>query len=48
MPIWFELIMLLLATYALGIVIGWAFWGREITAMIGSKSPADDNEEETF
>lgn len=29
MPIWFELIVLLLATYAVGFGIGWAIWGRE-------------------
>lgn len=28
MPIWLELLVLLLVTYALGIGIGWAFWGR--------------------
>jgi len=28
MPIWLELLVLLLVTYALGIGIGWAIWGR--------------------
>ncbi|MGB7408840.1 MAG: hypothetical protein WA908_10070 [Pontixanthobacter sp.] len=31
MPIWFELIFLLLITYFLGIGIGWIFWGRQDT-----------------
>jgi len=28
MPIWLELLVLLLLTYAVGIAIGWAIWGR--------------------
>lgn len=48
MPIWFELAMMLLATYAAGIVIGWVLWGREITAKIGTKSKDTDSEEENF
>lgn len=28
MPIWFELIILLLATYTVGLGIGWAIFGR--------------------
>lgn len=28
MPIWLELMVLLLITYALGLGIGWAIWGR--------------------
>lgn len=28
MPIWFELIVLLLVSYALGIGAGWLVWGR--------------------
>ena len=30
MPIWFELMILLLVTYGIGIGIGWVFWGRGI------------------
>jgi hypothetical protein len=29
MPIWLELLVLLLVAYAIGIGIGWAIWGRE-------------------
>jgi hypothetical protein len=29
MPIWLELLVLLLVAYAIGIGIGWAMWGRE-------------------
>jgi hypothetical protein len=28
MPIWVELLVLLLVTYGLGLGIGWAVWGR--------------------
>lgn len=28
MPIWTELIILLLFTYAIGLAIGWLLWGR--------------------
>lgn len=28
MPIWLELLVLLLLTYAAGLAIGWALWGR--------------------
>ena len=28
MPIWAELMVLLLVAYALGMGIGWAIWGR--------------------
>jgi len=27
MPIWFELLVLLLVTFAVGMGIGWAVWG---------------------
>lgn len=30
MPIWFETIVLLLAAYGLGVVLGWLLWSREI------------------
>ncbi len=29
MPIWLELLVLLLLAYALGIGLGWVIWGRE-------------------
>lgn len=32
MPIWFELMILLLVTYGIGIGLGWALWGRGIVA----------------
>ena len=28
MPIWMELLVLLLVAYATGLAIGWALWGR--------------------
>ncbi len=28
MPIWFEVIAMMLVAYALGLLIGWALWGR--------------------
>ncbi|GAA4644413.1 hypothetical protein GCM10023115_23730 [Pontixanthobacter gangjinensis] len=28
MPIWFELMVLLLAAYAIGLIMGWLIWGR--------------------
>jgi len=30
MPIWLELLVLMLAAYAGGLAIGWAFWGRGV------------------
>jgi hypothetical protein len=30
MPIWLELLVLLLTTYMAGIGIGWAIWGRNL------------------
>lgn len=29
MPIWLELLVLMLLAYAVGLTIGWALWGRE-------------------
>ena len=29
MPIWLELLVLLLVAYVIGIGLGWAIWGRE-------------------
>jgi len=31
MPIWIELVVLMLVAYAAGLAIGWAFWGRDHT-----------------
>jgi hypothetical protein len=28
MPLWLELVVMLLLTYAIGIAIGWAIWNR--------------------
>jgi hypothetical protein len=28
MPIWIELLVLMLVAYAAGLTIGWAIWGR--------------------
>ena len=33
MPIWTELIILLLLTYAIGLAIGWLLWGRAPTTL---------------
>ena len=30
MPVWSELVVLMLAAYAIGIGIGWLLWGRTI------------------
>ena len=29
MPIWLELVVLLLVAYVIGLGIGWAIWGRD-------------------
>jgi hypothetical protein len=29
MPIWLELLVLMLVAYAVGLAIGWAIWGRD-------------------
>lgn len=29
MPIWMEVLVLMLFAYAAGIGLGWAFWGRD-------------------
>lgn len=31
MPVWFELVALMLAAYGAGIAIGWALWRRNDT-----------------
>ena len=30
MPIWLELLVLMLVAYATGLAIGWALWGRGV------------------
>lgn len=32
MPIWFEVIALMLVAYLIGLTAGWAMWGRSFTA----------------
>lgn len=32
MPIWFEVIALMLVAYLVGLTAGWALWGRSYTA----------------
>ena len=29
MPLWFEMMVMLLLTYLIGFTIGWAIWNRE-------------------
>lgn len=31
MPIWFELVVVMLVAYAIGYCIGWVLWGRADT-----------------
>jgi len=31
MPIWIELLILMLVAYTAGLTIGWAIWGRTTT-----------------
>lgn len=33
MPLWFELVVTMLAAYGVGIGIGWGLWGRDDTAL---------------
>ncbi|WP_279349139.1 hypothetical protein [Erythrobacter litoralis] len=28
MPIWFEVVAMMLVAYAVGLLIGWSIWGR--------------------
>lgn len=30
MPIWMEVLVLMLLAYAIGLGIGWTIWGREL------------------
>ncbi len=32
MPIWSEILVLTLATYAAGLAVGWVLWGRRDTS----------------
>lgn len=45
MAIWFELILLLLFTYAMGLGIGWLAWGRAPAPLpdIGPQSRGEPN-----
>lgn len=43
MPIWFELMVLLLATYILGLAIGWSIWGMPIQPI---ENIADEEEDD--
>ncbi len=39
MPIWFELIALSLAAYAVGLLLGWIVWGREAQPLHDGTEP---------
>ena len=43
MPIWFELLVLLLVTYVIGLAVGWLLCGR---AMVPEISDARQDQEE--
>ena len=30
MPIWFEVVAMMLVAYAAGLMIGWSIWGRSV------------------
>ena len=38
MPIWLELLVLLMVTYMVGMGIGWAIWGRVMQDDAGTTS----------
>jgi hypothetical protein len=40
MPIWLELLALMLMAYAAGLALGWAIWGR-----VGSKANETESRE---
>ena len=42
MPVWLELLTLLMTTYMAGIGIGWAIWGRSQTHPV--PTTASENE----
>ena len=33
MPIWLELMMLMLLAYGIGLALGWLVWGRVVPSM---------------
>lgn len=41
MAIWFELLVMLLATYSLGLALGWLIWGGAPNDMEGEADDAD-------
>ena len=41
MPIWIEIVILLLFTYAIGLGIGWLLWGRAPIAADAPEAPED-------
>ncbi len=41
MPIWFEVIALMLVAYLVGLTIGWALWGR--SSPIGTGITKEDD-----
>lgn len=41
MPIWFEIVALMLACYTLGIGIGWAIWGRDTAHNASTPEPEE-------
>jgi len=34
MPIWLEIMVLMLVAYAAGLAIGWAIWGRSVESEV--------------
>ena len=43
MPVWFELMVVLLAAYGLGLGIGWLLWGSSAIVASGTdKNDTDD------
>lgn len=41
MPIYFELLVMMVLTYALGIGIGWAIWGKAPTEQADDKGETE-------
>lgn len=41
MPIWFELLVLMLVAYAIGMGIGWVVWGRAADRVVDHIAGAD-------
>ena len=44
MPIWLELLVMLLVTYAVGLALGWALWGRAPVPDSASATPDETQE----